>query len=83
MTAALSYLDGSLQLEEDGLRNENLASLSAEEANLSLEKLDLLSRPATSDLEQPVNYRIEIDLVLVSHLIDAPRGRDGSCISNK
>lgn len=82
MTAALSYLDGSLELEEDGLRNENLASLSAEEANLSLEKLDLLSRPATSDLEQPVNYRIEIDLVLVSHLIDAPRGRDGSFISN-
>lgn len=82
MTATLSYLDGSLQLEEDGLRNENLASLSAEEANLSLEKLDLLSRPATSDLEQPVNYRIEIDLVLVSHLIDAPRGRDGSFISN-
>lgn len=77
-----TYLNRSLQLKEDGLRNENLTGLGAQEANLALEELDLLSRPAASDLEQPVNYRIEIDLMLVCHLRDAPRGRNGSRLSN-
>jgi hypothetical protein len=77
-----TYLNRSLQLKEDGLRDENLTGLGAQEANLALEELDLLSGPAASDFEQPVNYRVEIDLVLVCHLIDAPRGRNGSRLSN-
>lgn len=77
-----AYLNRSLQLKEDGLRDENLTGLGAQEANLTLEELDLLSGPAASNLEQPVNYRIEIDLMLVCHLRDAPRGRNGSRLSN-
>jgi hypothetical protein len=44
-------LNGSLKLEEDRLRNEDLASFSAEVADLSLKKLNLLARPAASHLE--------------------------------
>lgn len=62
-----AYLDGSLELEEDGLGDENLTSLGAEVANLRLEELDLLSGAAASDLEESIDYRVEIDIVLVGH----------------
>ena len=45
------YLDGSLELEEDGLGDEDLAGLGAEITDLSLEELNLLARSATSHLE--------------------------------
>lgn len=67
-----AYLDGSLELQEDGLRNENLASLGAEVADLGLEQLHLLAGTASSNLEEPVDYRVKIDLVLVSHLGTRP-----------
>jgi hypothetical protein len=62
-----TYLDGSLQLEQDGLGDEDLASFGAQVSDLGFEQLDLLSRTAASHLEQAVDYRIEVDLVLVSH----------------
>jgi hypothetical protein len=61
------YLDGSLKLEEDGLGDENLASSGAEVADLGLEKLDLLAGSATADLEQSVDDRVEIDVLLIRH----------------
>ena len=62
-----SYLDRSLELEQDGLRDEDLASLSAEIANLCLQKLDLLARAAAPHLEETIDYRVEIDFMLVRH----------------
>jgi len=41
-------LDGSLELEKDGLGDEDLAGLGAEIPNLSLEKLNLLAGAAAS-----------------------------------
>ena len=61
-------LDGSLELKKDRLRNKDLASFGAEIANLSLQQLNLLARAATSNLEEPVEYRVEIDFVLNCHL---------------
>lgn len=63
-----SYLDGCLKLKKDRLGNENLATLSAKVANLSLEELDLLAGAAAADLEEAVYDGVEIDIVLVSHV---------------
>lgn len=62
-----AYLDRSFKLEKNGLRNEDLARLRAEVSDFRLEKLNLLSGTAASDFEETVDYRIEIDLVLVGH----------------
>jgi len=69
-------LNGSLKLEQDGLRNENLAGLSAEETDLRLEELDLLAGAAAADLEQPVDYRVEVDFMLVCHCGELSRQRE-------
>lgn len=63
------YLDGRLKLEQDGLGDEDLAGLGAEIADLGLEKLDLLAGTAAPHLQKAIDYRIEIDLVLVRHCI--------------
>jgi hypothetical protein len=42
-------LDGSLELEQDGLRDEDLPSLGAEVLDLVLLKLDGLSRSVSSN----------------------------------
>jgi len=71
-------LDRSLKLKEDGLGNENLASSGAEVTDLGLEKLDLLARSATADLEQSVDDGVEIDVLLVRHYEKAlQEGRKG------
>lgn len=62
-----TYLDGRFQLEEDGLGDEDLARLGAQESDLRLEELDLLPGATTPDLEQAIDYRIEVDLMLVGH----------------
>jgi hypothetical protein len=56
-------LDRSLELKEDGLRDEDLTRLGAQIADLSLEQLYLLAGPAASDLEETVYDRVEIYLV--------------------
>jgi hypothetical protein len=58
-------LDGGFKFEEDRLRNENLARFGTEESDLRFEELYLLSGAAASDLKEAIDYRIEIDLVLV------------------
>lgn len=58
-----THLDGSLELEQDGLRDEDFAGLSAKISNLSLEQLHLLARPAASDLQEPVYDGVKIHLV--------------------
>lgn len=67
-TGTATYLDGSLKLEEDGLRDENLSSFCAEKANLGLEQLNLLSRAASTHFQQAINDGIEVYLILVCHL---------------
>ena len=71
-----AYLNRGLQLEEDGLRNENLASLSAEITDLSLQQLDLLAWAAATDLKEAVDYGVQINFVLVRHCVyvSAPGG---------
>jgi hypothetical protein len=64
-----AYLNRSFKLEEDRLGNEDLASLSAEIADLCLEQLDLLAGTASSNLEETVDYGVEIDLMLVRHFL--------------
>lgn len=63
-----AYLDRSLELEEDGLRDEDLATLSAKVANFSLEELDLLAGAAAANLKEAVYDGVEIDIVLVRHV---------------
>lgn len=61
------YLDGSFELKQNGLGDEDLAGLCAKVADLSLEKLDLLAGTAAPHLEEAVDYGVEIDVVLVRH----------------
>ena len=63
----LSHLDRSFELEQDGLRDEDLAGLGAEITDLGLEQLDLLAWAAAPHLQEAVDYRVEIDVVLVRH----------------
>lgn len=70
------YLDGGLQLEQDGLGDKDLASFGTQVSNLGFEQLDLLSWAAATHLEQAVDYGIEVDLVLVSHTREIPLARD-------
>lgn len=58
-----TYLDWSLKLQEDGLRDENLTGLGAQIANLRLEELDLLARPASSHLQKSVYDGVQIHLL--------------------
>lgn len=51
MRGQMTYLDRGLELEEDGLGDEDLAGLGAEITDLGLEKLDLLAWTAASHLE--------------------------------
>ena len=60
-------LDGRLQLQQDGLGDKDLASLGAQVADLGLEKLDLLARPAAPHLQETVDHRVEVDFMLVCH----------------
>lgn len=61
------YLYRGFELEKDGLRDEDLTSLGAEITNLSLQKLDLLSRPATANLEESVNDGVQVHFCLIGH----------------
>lgn len=52
---AITHLDGSFQLEQNGLRDEDLTSLGAEITNLRLQQLHLLPRAATPHLQEAIN----------------------------
>jgi hypothetical protein len=56
-------LYGRLELEKNGLRDENLASLGAEVPNLRLQQLHLLAGPAATNLQQSVYDGVQIHLV--------------------
>jgi hypothetical protein len=60
-----AYLDRSLELEQDGLGDEDLAGLGAKVSNLGLEQLDLLARTAATDLQEPVDYGVQINIMLI------------------
>jgi len=60
-------LDGSLELEQDGLRDKDLAGLGTEITNLGFKQLNLLAWTAAPHLQEAVDYRVEIDVVLVRH----------------
>jgi len=61
------YLNWSFQLKQNRLRDEYFTSLGAKIADLGLEKLDLLPRTAAPHLQEAVNYRVEVDFVLIGH----------------
>jgi len=61
-------LDRRLELEEDGLGDENLAGLGAKGADLGLEELDLLAGTAAANFKKTVYDGVEIDIVWVRHL---------------
>lgn len=60
-------LDGCFELEQNGLRDEYLASLGAEVPNLGLKELNLLAGAAAADLQETVDYRVEVDIVVICH----------------
>ncbi len=62
-----TYLNRSFELKEDGLRNEDLASLGTKVSDFGLKQVDLFSRAAASDFEETIDNRIQIDFVLVRH----------------
>lgn len=66
------HLDGSLQLKQNGLRDENFAGFGAQVSNLGLEQLNLFAGTAASHFEKAIDYRVEIDLMLVSHSREVP-----------
>lgn len=61
------YLDGCLQFQQYGLGDEDFPSLGAKITNLRLQKLNLLARPAAPHLQQSINDRVQIH-VLIGHV---------------
>lgn len=70
-----TYLDRSFELEQDGLGDEYLAGLGAQVSNFGLEQLDLLAGATATDLEEAVDYGVQINIVLICHGICV--GRQG------
>lgn len=62
-----THLDGSLELKQNGLLDENLSGLCAKISNLVLHQLDLLAGARASDLEQSVDDGVEINFFLIGH----------------
>ena len=62
-----THLDWSFQLKQYWLRNEDLSRLRAKIANLRFQQLYLFAWSASSHLQQAVNDRVQIYLVLVGH----------------
>lgn len=52
---SIVYLDWRFQLQQYRLRNEDLSGLGAKIADLGLQKLNLLARPAAPHLKESVN----------------------------
>ena len=73
--AASTNLDGRLELEQDGLTDEDLSRLGAQPANLLLEKLDLLAGTASADFQQPFYDGFEVHIV-VGHAAQLAGGRE-------
>lgn len=62
------YLDWCFQLQQDRLRYENLASLGAQVSDLTLQQLHLFTRSTTANLQQTVDYGVQVHLILVGHI---------------
>ena len=69
MLRVCTDLDWGLELKKNWLGDKDLARLCAQIANLSLQKLNLLSWPASSHFQKTVNDGVEIDIALVRHCI--------------
>lgn len=63
----VAHLNRSLELEQDWLGDEYLAGLGAKVSDLGLKQLDLLARTAATDLQEPVDYRVQINVMLICH----------------
>jgi len=74
----IAYLDRSLKLEQDGLRDEDLAGLGAQITNLGFQQLNLLAGPAAPHLQEAVDYRVEVDVVLIRHCKVLTSPKDGA-----
>ncbi len=81
MGRKFAYLNRSFELKEDGLRNEDLASLSAKVSDFGLEQLDLFSRAAASDFKETIDNRIQINFVLVRHFVLLTCRGDGAAVT--
>lgn len=64
-----AYLDRGLKLEENGLGDEDLTSLCAQETDFGLKQLDLLAGATATDLQKSVDYRVQINIVLICHCV--------------
>lgn len=62
-----AYLNRGLQLKKDRLRDENLPCFCAEITDFRFQELDLLAWTASSDLQQSINDRVEVDFCLIRH----------------
>merc|ERR1740123_1414531 len=59
-----TYFQGSLQLKQDGLLEEQLPGLETEPSHLSLSHLHRLAGSAPTDFEEPLDDVIDVDLPL-------------------
>lgn len=66
-----SNLDRSLELEEDGLRDEYLSRFRAQMTDLRLQQLHLFTRPTSPDFQQSVYDRVEVDVAGIGHVLAA------------
>ena len=67
-----SDLDWCFEFEKNRLRNEDLSSFCTEIPNLGFEQLNLFPWSTSSHLEQSINYRVQIHLILISHCCLTP-----------
>ena len=51
-----AYLERRLQLEEDGLREEDLARLEAQTPDLVLRQLNILARPRSTNCKNNIEF---------------------------
>lgn len=59
-----TYLDGGLKLQQNGLGNEDLAGLGAEETDLRFQELHLLARTAAPHLQEAIDDRVQIHFLI-------------------
>lgn len=74
----INHLDWRLQLQQYGLRDENLSRFGTQETDFRFQQLYLLPWPASPHLQESVNDGVEVHVILIRHFL-FPGGAFGGC----